>query len=164
MRRPLDPAAVAGLLSTSRVQRDRGYCVPSRLPRGPNGRALCRRCGVEVPPGRLSFCSQACIKAWKIKTNPGYVRQLVFTRDRGVCWLCGLDTCAAVLARRFPHQRRWAAGTGHLWQADHVIPVSEGGGECGLENYRTLCTACHKAETRELARRRAAQRHRAPRR
>lgn len=44
------------------------------------------------------------------------------------------------------------------WQADHIIPVCEGGGQCGLENYRTLCTPCHKQETRELAARRAAAR------
>jgi 5-methylcytosine-specific restriction protein A len=36
------------------------------------------------------------------------------------------------------------------WQADHIIPVAEGGGECGLENYRTLCTQCHKKVTKEL--------------
>ena len=30
------------------------------------------------------------------------------------------------------------------WEADHVRAISEGGGECGLENYRTLCFVCHK--------------------
>ena len=28
--------------------------------------------------------------------------------------------------------------------------MSEGGGECGLENYRTLCIPCHKKVTKEL--------------
>jgi len=41
------------------------------------------------------------------------------------------------------------------WDADHIQPVVEGGGGCGLDNYRTLCVPCHKAETAELARRRA---------
>lgn len=36
------------------------------------------------------------------------------------------------------------------WEADHIVPVIEGGGECGLENYRTLCVRCHKQVTREL--------------
>lgn len=36
------------------------------------------------------------------------------------------------------------------WEADHVIPVSKGGGECGLENYQTLCVRCHKEETAVL--------------
>jgi 5-methylcytosine-specific restriction protein A len=43
---------------------------------------------------------------------------------------------------------RWH--TPRLWEADHVVPVIEGGGCCGLENYRTLCIPCHRAETRRL--------------
>lgn len=42
---------------------------------------------------------------------------------------------------------------GDLWQADHRIPVAEGGGECDISNYRTLCTACHQQETAALHRR-----------
>jgi 5-methylcytosine-specific restriction endonuclease McrA len=34
----------------------------------------------------------------------------------------------------------------------------EGGGGCGLENYRTLCRPCHKDETAKLAARRARER------
>ncbi len=41
------------------------------------------------------------------------------------------------------------------WQADHIVPVVEGGGLCGLDGYRTLCDDCHKAETRKLAAKRA---------
>jgi 5-methylcytosine-specific restriction protein A len=48
----------------------------------------------------------------------------------------------------------------HWWEADHVIPVIEGGGLCGLEGYRTLCIPCHKKETRQLARRRSRKSHR----
>jgi len=40
--------------------------------------------------------------------------------------------------------------TRSLWEADHIVPVSEGGGACGLDNYRTLCLPCHKAETKLL--------------
>lgn len=39
------------------------------------------------------------------------------------------------------------------WEADHIIPVAEGGGCCGLENLRTLCRDCHEAETAALRRR-----------
>ena len=42
-----------------------------------------------------------------------------------------------------------------LWQADHIVEVVMGGGLCGLENYQTLCTACHKEKTADLAKRRA---------
>lgn len=46
-------------------------------------------------------------------------------------------------------------GTRSPWDADHVKPVIEGGGGCGLDNYRTLCVPCHKRETAKLAARRA---------
>ena len=45
-----------------------------------------------------------------------------------------------------------------LWDADHIVPVVEGGGACGLENYRTLCVWCHRDETAKLAIRRARER------
>jgi len=50
-----------------------------------------------------------------------------------------------------------------LWEMDHVVPVVEGGGDCGLENLRTLCWACHRAETAALAARRAQARRQAAR-
>ena len=37
-----------------------------------------------------------------------------------------------------------------LWDADHIVPVVEGGGECELENLRTLCLRCHRVETLRL--------------
>jgi hypothetical protein len=39
---------------------------------------------------------------------------------------------------------------GDFWQADHIQAVCEGGGECDLDNYRTLCTPCHMKVTGEL--------------
>lgn len=48
------------------------------------------------------------------------------------------------------------------WEADHVVPVCEGGGFCGLDNYRTLCVFCHRAETAALAARRAQARREQP--
>jgi 5-methylcytosine-specific restriction endonuclease McrA len=49
---------------------------------------------------------------------------------------------------------------GIQWDADHIVPVIEGGGECGLSNLRTLCRDCHKRVTAELAKRRALARRR----
>jgi 5-methylcytosine-specific restriction protein A len=40
------------------------------------------------------------------------------------------------------------------WEADHIVPVVEGGGGTGLDNLRTLCRPCHRAATAELRRRR----------
>jgi len=52
----------------------------------------------------------------------------------------------------------WPLDRSSWWDADHIKPVVEGGGLCGLDNYRTLCVPCHKKETAELAARRAKQR------
>lgn len=38
----------------------------------------------------------------------------------------------------------------NLWDADHIVPVAEGGGECDLANMRTLCLKCHRAVTAVL--------------
>ncbi len=52
----------------------------------------------------------------------------------------------------FPKEdRRW-------WEADHIVPVIEGGGGCDYTGYRTLCIPCHKSETAKLAARRAQRR------
>lgn len=64
-------------------------------------------------------------------------------RDRAR--LCNCIGC--VLQRRY-------AGEDRASQADHIVPVCEGGGLCDLSGYRTLCTACHKAETAKLTDRR----------
>lgn len=42
------------------------------------------------------------------------------------------------------------------WDADHIIPVAEGGLKLGIDNLRTLCQPCHKGETAKLAARLAA--------
>ncbi len=127
-------------MSTLRVRHDRGWVSLRDRPRGPNGRGLCRLCGAEVPKGKLTFCGVACVYRWKLQTQPAFVRQEVFKRDKGVCAACGLDTMYGVLRPR-------ARGTGRLWQADHVVPVAEGGGLCGLDNYQTLCRTCHTEKT-----------------
>jgi hypothetical protein len=44
------------------------------------------------------------------------------------------------------------------WEADHIVPVVEGGGECGIDGYRTLCVPCHKTVTANLAARLAEKR------
>lgn len=47
----------------------------------------------------------------------------------------------------------WTYGRSTAWDADHIVPVSEGGGLCGIDNYRTLCHPCHKTVTKDLQQR-----------
>jgi len=133
------------------------------LPKGAGGRALCRWCALEVPKGRRTFCSSYCVHEWKLRSDPGYLREQVFARDRGVCALCGLDTEALrKRLRKLDYRARrqflkeWHLKEGwrrSLWDADHLVPVAEGGGECALDNMRTLCLKCHRRATAELRRR-----------
>lgn len=172
------------------------------MPRGPNGRRLCRWCQTEVPKGRRTFCSQPCIDEWTLRSNPGAMRAFIEKRDKGICAICGLDAVRLQrilkkllrratlgsyygngvdvnvrksiqfryiraekrlgkahllfpwafdrswqkLGKLFPHSRS-------LWEADHIVPVVEGGGQCGPENMRTLCLECHRDETAKLRRR-----------
>lgn len=142
----------------------------TRLERGPTGRIRCRWCGTEVDPPRRTFCSDACVHEYKLRSNPGYLRRLVFQRDRGVCAACGVDTEAlrrSVRALRTAVARRARCATlrfpvgrlsGSWWDADHILAVEEGGGECDLSNIQTLCVPCHVQKTAEHARRRADRR------
>jgi len=144
-----------------------GWADRNSLPKGANGRNLCRWCNLEVPRGRLTFCSDWCVEEWRLRTDPGYVREKVLQRDQGVCAQCGIDCLAAWRhlkrlrgAARLKAMAGWGIGPGQgvrksLWDADHVVPVVEGGGECDLENIRTLCLKCHRAATAELRKRRS---------
>jgi 5-methylcytosine-specific restriction protein A len=118
---------------------------------------------LEVPQGRFTFCSDYCVNEWRLRTNSGYLREQVLLRDRGMCALCGADTHAAYLdlkrsrgVHRLKLLERWGLkriNRKTLWDADHILPVAEGGGECDLENIRTLCLICHRVQTLELRRR-----------
>jgi 5-methylcytosine-specific restriction endonuclease McrA len=97
-------------------------------------------------------------------TNPSYVRQQVFKRDKGVCRSCGFN--ADIMVKGLESLRCASSGSKEkwdayracsntlgliprksLWDADHIKPVVEDGGGCGLENYQTLCVWCHKEKT-----------------
>ena len=146
-------------MSTTRAMRG-GWVDRKKIPRGPNGRGLCRWCSLEVPRGRYTFCSQFCVHEWKLRTQPAYLREQVLKRDRGVCSACGVDTIAAARKLRNARGANRASLLQHwglrrrsrksLWDADHIVPVVEGGGECDLENIRTMCLRCHREATIQL--------------
>jgi len=132
-----------------------GFVNAKDLPRGPNGKACCRYCAQEVSGNRRTFCSDACVSEWKIRTQPGYAKELVKKRDDGICQICRVDCFAGYRETRAHKSRRGLLG---LFDMDHKVPVVEGGGSCGLENLRTLCRTCHREVTAQLAARLAFRR------
>src|SRR5438270_11419504 len=118
-------------MSLRRVMKG-GWVDRKSVPRGPNGRGICRWCSLEVPPRRFTFCSQFCVHEWKLRTQPGYVREKVLERDRGICCGCGMDTLAASRALRYSRGARRQELLAHwglrsctrrsLWDADHIVP------------------------------------------
>jgi len=132
------------------------------LPTGSNGLPLCRWCDLEVlAKRRRTFCSDYCVDQWRLRTDPGYLRDQVFARDRGRCAVCQIDTVAAYAALKRARGTARAAGLRlygmksiasrrSLWDADHILPVAEGGGQCDLDNIRTLCLLCHREATAKL--------------
>lgn len=68
------------------------------------------------------------------------------------------EECLESLAAKYGLDQAWTTGRRSGWDADHVVPVAEGGGECDLDNFRTLCHPCHKRVTAELAARLAQRR------
>ena len=109
-----------------------------------------------------------------MRTSPQYVRMMVFERDQGICLKCGIDTPAMELQMSnifvlspVEYEKAWRAmlNTGYshnrrhgLWDADHIQSIKDGGGLCGMDNYRTLCIPCHKEETKKLHKRMAVAR------
>ncbi len=127
----------------------------SPTPLGPNGERLCRNCHGPMPEDKRKHnCSPKCVEEWRFKTSPQIMRHRVFDRDQGICAECGHDTLKEWMEKYSITKIHAPRGE---WQADHIIPVIEGGGECGLENYRTLCIPCHQKVTKELAGRLAAK-------
>ena len=123
------------------------------------------------------YCSQECAEEGRVRRGGIFaaasIRKQVFALEGGVCQLCGIDAHALYLRVKSlpPAQRlsvlcnaKWTLPKTHkaldrllqeptegaFWQADHIVPVAEGGGDCGLENLRTLCVPCHVSETAKL--------------
>ena len=142
-----------------------GRVQPHTLPVGPLGRPLCRWCELEIlAKRRRTFCSDYCVHQHRLRSDPGYLRDQVFARDHGICAVCHADTPAIFRALKRSRGEARAAGLAFygmrtissrrsLWDADHIRPVAEGGGQCDLDNLRTLCLPCHREATAQLRRR-----------
>jgi 5-methylcytosine-specific restriction enzyme A len=172
MSGPQPRPEVVELLHNRRFNRHlSAYNLPHITAKGLNGRGLCKWCGQEVPKGRRCWCSQECVDELLVRSSSDVVRSLLLERDRGICARCGIDVLELEALRdkicyRFPkrfskpkgyvaHWGPWFNYGFTLWEADHIVPVIEGGGCCGLGNFQILCLRCHKQDTADLAARRA---------
>jgi 5-methylcytosine-specific restriction protein A len=115
---------------------------------------------------RRTFCSNECVHQWRLRSSTSYLRECVFERDKGICAVCRIDTHKhrrKVMRLPFAERMRELKslidrgvihrGRKSWWEADHILPVVEGG-DSNLENMRTLCIPCHRAATAELRARR----------
>lgn len=133
--------------------------------RGPNGRRICCcGCKREIPKGKHYWYGEKCVHKFRMWTDPGYLRSQVQRRDQGVCAKCFLDTrhlqsVASGLPDEVSREIYVAfnSGSGSWWEADHIVEVGDGG-KNEMSNMQTLCMVCHKAKTKEYARRRAERR------
>ncbi len=157
-----------------------GQLPPQRFDPAQGG-WICRSCGKVVPKGRRSWCNKACEQEAGIKAWPSMARHLVFKRDHGICARCGIDAAALDEAVKFFYPCVYRGGhwlgrdlyvvflranglrlfRSH-WEAHHKHAVIEGGGECGLDGYETLCWRCHPKETGQLRRRLNQSRRKTP--
>lgn len=48
-----------------------------------------------------------------------------------------------------------------FWEMNHIVPVHDGGGSCGLDNLETFCVPCHAEVTKAQSAARAAKRREA---
>ncbi|PKA50317.1 hypothetical protein AXF42_Ash013406 [Apostasia shenzhenica] len=123
------------------------------------------------------FCNMNCYQEYRVRTSQKALREALFQIEHGVCVKCNLDCHKLVksisplsVERRRKHIEEEAPGLakkkklleklvnepieGNAWHADHIVPVFRGGGECKVENMRTLCVVCHaevtKAQRSEL--------------
>ncbi|KAF3323361.1 DNA annealing helicase and endonuclease ZRANB3 [Carex littledalei] len=117
------------------------------------------------------FCNLTCFQEYRIRTSQSALRQALFQIEHGICDNCKLDCSALVkclrplsVRRRIEYIKQFAPNIaakkkllnkianepteGNSWHADHKVPVYRGGGECTLENLRTLCVACHYEVTK----------------
>ena len=126
---------------------------------------------------KSTYCSRECAEQGRLKRGGIFsstrVRAQLFSLEGGVCTKCGIDAGGlfARISNLHPAERlnalcnaNWKLPKnpqalerllqkpteGMFWEADHILAVSEGGGNCDLDNLRTLCVPCHSEETEKL--------------
>lgn len=119
-------------------------------------KGICAVCGVDTEKRRIEAAEWHRVFVWLARRH---FHEHPEDAAKYGSWMAGDQAADEEIERRFG-KGVMVRGSGHAWEADHIVPVIEGGGLCGLENYRTLCLRCHRAATAALAKRRADARRR----
>lgn len=123
----------------------------------------CTWCGQSS--GKRLWCGPDCVRAFLTRCRPADAKA-AFVEANAVATIVKFFDWAGEFMRVGPPFMsaivECAAcghrGTQEQFQLDHILPVSEGGGLCGPDNYRLLCLDCHKRVSAEGAARRAKRR------
>jgi len=142
----------------------------SRQRRMPGSRvrlAQCRICDDPIPRGSRAYCSDRCATEGRVRRSPEFAADLFRFKFGTRCASCGADEGLWRKAWEAASEALREVGIVYLlsafptFQLDHIRPVADGGGSCGLENYRLLCRPCHAGVTRRWQRERG-QRRKSP--
>lgn len=171
---PLPPDAVWKSVSLFHGKKERHYLQGWTLVDEPLCKLcqkVCKKKSAKEPEFFEDlFCDLECYEEYRLRTSNRYLRKGLAQIEHGKCTNCHLD-CRKLVKNIKPlsvEKRRefimreapkLAArrnlleklisdpAEGNAWHADHIVPVYRGGGECRLENMRTLCVACHAEVT-----------------
>eukprot|EP00466_Bigelowiella_natans_P012004 jgi/Bigna1/85916/estExt_fgenesh1_pg.C_70017 len=128
---------------------------------------------------REMLCSRDCYSEYTLRVGTSsLVRARLSNLEEGICQSCNTDcrklfhlvealkgiddrkkvlyaagyNPSAIGRKRFKrlvdNERKITEGL--FWEADHILEVARSGGECGMENYQTLCIPCHQRKTRQF--------------
>lgn len=127
------------------------------------GERLCPcGCGGKPQTRRHKWATAECLRAvlvrFKVLKGDGAtIRRLLWKRDGGVCRGCGVvcwggkpttrEHGAAQDKERHAWRSQGLPWRPEHWQADHIIPVEQGGGACELDGFQTLCVRCHRQKS-----------------
>ena len=145
-------------------KRDQGICQVCGCDTPAISRVLCGFRKLDLPkrtcPNPPVWANtdeyRAAYQAWNLQHGRDYLRSAwCREQDQYLAAIGFAQRDGSVDQRIIGRDGSW------LWAADHIRPVVEGGGLCGLDNLRTLCWVCHREASAELAARRAVRRKRA---